>query len=147
MCKMRRPRSPGVVCVWQAEVTGVVAEVGDPIGHAGQPDTPLQELPRRHTGCTAGTAHARLLGQEVERADEPLGLRRREGGVAGQAQGVFTVARRRRRDGGEAEENQEAGGRHWSGAEDEEELAVRGGSGGWGLERGAVCARIYRGVR
>ena len=84
----------------------MVAEVPNPVGHAGQPDAPLQELPRRHTGPVAA---ALLLGQEVERADEPLRLRRREGGVAGQAEASFSGGHRRRDgDGGEAEENREA---------------------------------------
>jgi hypothetical protein len=96
--------------VRQAEVTGVVAEVPDPVRDAGQPDAALQELPGRHTGPVAAGAWPGLLlpGQEVERADEPLRLRRREGGVAGQAEAAFSGGRRRDDDGGEAEENQEA---------------------------------------
>ena len=78
-------QSPGVVRVRQSKVTGVVAEVPDPVGDAGKPDAALQELPGRHTGpVAAALAWPRLLlpWQEVERADEPLRLRRREGGEA-----------------------------------------------------------------
>ena len=92
----------------------MVAEVLDPVGRTGQPHPPLQELPRRHSGAIAGDGRPCLLGQEVERADESLGLRRREAGAAGQTEGVFSGGRHRD-GGGEAEENQEAGGRHWSG--------------------------------
>jgi hypothetical protein len=79
-----------------------------------QTHPPLQELARRHDGAIVGPNRPCLPRQEVEHADELLGLRRREAGAAKQTEGIFSSGCPRD-DGGEAEENQEVGGRHWSG--------------------------------
>lgn len=101
---------PRVVRVGEAVVAGVVAEVADPLGEPGQRDPPLKQLAGRHAGDIPGAGWPGLLGQQVERADEPLGLRRGELGVAGQPEPL------RAGGGGEDDDEEDEGdarGRHW----------------------------------
>lgn len=105
----------------EAEVAGVVAEVVNSVGQAGQRHPALQELPGSDAeDAIGGASGPSLPGQEVERADEPLRLRGREAGVGGQLERVDGR-------GGEAEEDEEACGCHWRCITES-------------LERGAVCA-------